>query len=43
MARQGICEAENVQLFLLKWALIVINVLFWVSNSVSNITCGTYQ
>ena len=32
MARQGICEAENGKLFMLKWALIVINLLFWVSN-----------
>ena len=32
MARQGICETDNAKLFMLKWALIVVNILFWVSN-----------
>ncbi|XP_065910175.1 tetraspanin-11-like [Dysidea avara] len=29
MARQGLFETDNTSLFLLKWGLILINVLFW--------------
>lgn len=29
MAQQGMCETDNAKLFLLKWALVGLNVLFW--------------